>query len=77
MKITIRVPDKIGVYKLNRVERQRVTLDLVGRHMRLFNKMREDVSEITLVVDGKSYLVNSAEVDSIRAKMIVERRRRL
>ena len=76
MKITIRVPDKIGVYKLNRIARQRVALDLIGRHIKLFNKMREDISEITLVVDGKRYVVNNAEVDSIRMKMIVERRRR-
>lgn len=76
MKITVRVPKKLGVYNLNRIARKRVALDLISKHIKLFDKMREDISEISLVVDGKKYKINRQEVDSIRIKMVVERRRR-
>ena len=75
IKITVRVPDKIGVYKLNRIARKRVALDLISKHLKLFDKMRGDVSEIILVVDGKRYLVNQQEVDSIKMKMVQTRRK--
>ncbi len=75
MKITVRVPDKLGVYKLNRIARKRVALDMVSKHIKLFDKMREDISEIILIVDGHNYKINKQEVDSIRIKMVVERRR--
>lgn len=75
MKITVRVPDKVGVYKLNRIARKRVALDMVSKHIKLFDKMREDISEIVLIVDNHNYKINRKEVDSIRMNMIVERRR--
>lgn len=77
MKITIRVPDKVGVYKLNRIARKRVALDLISKHIKLFDKMREDVSEISLVVDGKNYKVDRKDVDSIKLKMKTDRRKLL
>lgn len=77
IKITVRVPDKVGVYKLNRIARKRVALDLISKYVKLFDKMRGDVSEIILVVDGKRYRVNRREVDSIKLKMKTDRRRLL
>ena len=76
MKITVRVPDKLGAYNLNRIARKRVALDMITKYLKLFEKMKRDVSEIYLVVDGKNYKINRQEVDSIRMKMVVERRRR-
>lgn len=75
IKITVRVPDKVGIYKLNRIARKRVALDLISKYLNLFDKMRGDVSEIILVVDGKRFRVNRQEVDSIRMQMFKERRR--
>lgn len=77
MKIRIRVPDKVGAYKLNRVARQRVALDLISRNLKLFNKMSEDVSEISLIVDNKHFKINQQEVIRIISKMKRERRRQL
>ena len=75
IKITVRVPDKVGVYKLNRIARKRVALDLISKYLKLFDKMRGDVTEIILVVDGKRFRVNRQEVDSIKSQMIRTRRK--
>lgn len=76
IRITVRVPDKIGVYNLGRKARRRVANDLIAKNLKLFDAMRKDVSEIILVVDNKKYLINQTEIISIKLKMNIERRRK-
>ena len=75
IRIVVRVPDKIGVYKLGRKARKNIANNLIAKNLKLFDKMREDVSEIILVVDNKRYLINQSEIISIKLKIKMERRR--
>ncbi len=57
MKIRIHVPSHLGAYKLSKQARRASAKKLVERHLKLFAKMREKVSSVILVVDGKNYVI--------------------
>ena len=57
MKIRIQIPSHLGVYKLSIPARRVSAKKLIEKHLKLFSRMNQKVTEIILVVDDKEYSV--------------------